>query len=121
MDMRGQQPWKTNRARSLRSRLTAAEINIWRELRDRRLGGFKFTRQMPIGPYFADFACRSQKIVVEIDGATHGTDDEQHYDATRTAVMEAAGYRVFRAHNIEITEALAGVLDSLLILLREHD
>ena len=121
MEMRGQQSWKTNRAQVLRSQLTASEVTMWRELRDRRLDGFKFTRQVPIRAYFADFVCRSQKVVVEIDGATHSTDAEQHCDATRTAFLEAAGYRVFRAHNAEITENLSGVLNSLLVLLRERE
>ncbi|HLQ90197.1 MAG TPA: DUF559 domain-containing protein [Xanthobacteraceae bacterium] len=63
--MRGEQPWRTNRARVLRSRSTLAEDRIWSELRNRRLNGLKFIRQCSIGPYFADFACRDCMIIVD--------------------------------------------------------
>jgi len=69
--MRGAQPWRTNRARVLRSRATSAEDRMWSALRNRRLNGLKFVRQCSIGPYFVDFVCRERKIIVEIDGATH--------------------------------------------------
>ncbi|MCB1509682.1 MAG: DUF559 domain-containing protein, partial [Hyphomicrobiaceae bacterium] len=55
--MRGTQPWRTNRARTLRSATTSAEDLLWQRLRNRQLGGLKFVRQFSIGPYFADFAC----------------------------------------------------------------
>jgi hypothetical protein len=44
---------------------------LWLELKGRKLGGYHFTHQLPIGPYFADFACRSRKLVVEVDGSQH--------------------------------------------------
>ena len=69
--MRGPQPWRTNRARVLRSHSTSAEDRIWSALRNRRLNGLKFVRQYSIGPYFVDFVCRERMIIVEIDGATH--------------------------------------------------
>ena len=55
---------------------THAEASLWRALRGRGLDGLKFVRQEPIGPYFADFVCRDKRLVVEIDGATHSTDEE---------------------------------------------
>jgi very-short-patch-repair endonuclease len=74
------QPWRTNRARVLRSKASSAEERLWTELRARRLNGLKFVRQYPIGPYFVDFACRELKIIVEVDGGTHSTADEQARD-----------------------------------------
>jgi len=112
--MRRAQPWLINRARVLRANGTSAEDCVWQALRNRQLGGFKFVRQLPIGPYFADFACRERRVIFEIDGATHGTDTEIARDAARTEFLVQADFRVFRAHNVEIYENLNGVLDTLL-------
>ena len=90
--MRGPRPWRTNRARVLRSEATPAETKLWQALRGRRLDGFELVRQAPVGPCFADFPCRECGVVVEIDGATHGTDDEIANDAERTSVLQALGY-----------------------------
>ena len=116
--MRRAQPWKTNRARVLRSNATSAEERLWYELRARRLNGLKFVRQCPIGPFFVDFACREFEIIVEIDGGTHSTDDELAKDAARSAYLEGEGYRLFRAHNQEVYDNLDGVLDTLLAFVR---
>ena len=118
--MRSSQPWRTNRARALRANTTAAEDKLWQELKGRRLEGLKFVRQMPIGPCFVDFACREAKIVVEIDGGTHSTDEELARDRGRTRCLESAGYRVFRAHNIEVFEKMDGAIDSLLGFIRKE-
>ena len=115
--MRRAQPWKTNRARVLRSQASLAEERLWTELRARRLNGLKFARQCPIGPFFADFVCRDAKIVVEIDGDTHSTADELTRDAARTAYLERRGFRVFRAHNQEVYDDIDGVLETLLALI----
>src|SRR5687767_14470999 len=64
-------PGSTKRARGLRQGDNQAEALLWLELKRRTLGGFKFTRQLPVGPYFADFACREKWLVVEIDGSQH--------------------------------------------------
>jgi very-short-patch-repair endonuclease len=62
---------KTNFARQLRKNSTAAERKLWRYLRARSLAGFKFMRQQSIGPYVADFVCREQRPVIEVDGGQH--------------------------------------------------
>jgi very-short-patch-repair endonuclease len=72
------------RARARRRHQTEAERRMWRLLRGRRLGDFKFVRQEPIAVYFADFVRREQKLVVETDGATHPSDDELRQDARRS-------------------------------------
>ena len=118
--MRSAQPWRTKRARALRANATAAEDKLWLELKGRRLEGLKFVRQMPIGTYFVDFACREARIVVEIDGGTHRTDEELAADRARTRCLESAGYRVFRAQNIEVFENIDGVVDSLLGFVRKE-
>ena len=84
------------RARTFRKSETTAEKRLWEELRGSRLNGFKFVRHLPIGPYFADFACRSVKLIVEVDGATHGNAHELAYDAKRSLFLNEQGWAVHR-------------------------
>jgi very-short-patch-repair endonuclease len=114
--MRGVQPWKTNRSRVLRSAETSAEAKLWGELRNRQLGGKKFVRQAPVGPYFVDFLCRELKLVVEVDGGTHSTDAEVAADRDREAHLRRLGYRVVRAGNQDVHENLGGVIDELIAI-----
>jgi very-short-patch-repair endonuclease len=104
-------PTTLARARELRSTSTAAESKLWQHLRNRQLNKTKFARQEPIGPYIADFVCRTQKLVIEIDGATHETPDEMVHDAARTAFLVEQGYRVIRFKNEEVFGDLSPVLD----------
>jgi very-short-patch-repair endonuclease len=69
--------------------------------------GTKFRRQHPIGPYFADFACVSKKLVIEIDGHHHA--DQVDADMRRTAVMERQGWRVVRFAANEVVENPEGI------------
>jgi very-short-patch-repair endonuclease len=112
--MRGEQPWRTNRSRGLRSQPISAEAQLWGRLRNRQLGGHKFVRQMPIDPYFVDFVCRERKVIVEVDGGTHSTDSEVTHDAARTRDLESLGYRVFRISNDDVHYNLDCALDALL-------
>ena len=103
------------RARTFRRDPTEAEKRLWGYLRNRRLSGFKFIRQEPIGPFFADFLCRETMLIIEVDGVTHGEDHEIAYDARRTAYLEAQGYRVHRVPNIEVFNNFDGVLNGILL------
>jgi very-short-patch-repair endonuclease len=107
------------RARILRKTDTQAERILWEALRARRLGGHKFVRQLPIGSYFADFACREGKLVVEVDGATHGDADEIAHDEVRSAFLIDQGWRIHRCWNDDVFNNLRGVCDSILLLLAE--
>ena len=109
----------TRRARLLRRAPNEAEKRLWGCLRDRRLNDFKFVRQAQLGPYYADFLCRERKLVVEIDGVTHGEDHQVTYDARRTRYLEGQGYRVLRVWAIEVFTNLDGVLTTILIALEE--
>jgi very-short-patch-repair endonuclease len=100
-------------ARDLRHTETAAEIRLWEKLRGRRLNGFKFVRQLPIGFYVADFACRAEKLIVEVDGDTHSTDREVAYDQKRTAALEAQGWRIVRVNNEDVFKNLNDVCDHI--------
>ncbi|MGL5114725.1 MAG: endonuclease domain-containing protein [Beijerinckiaceae bacterium] len=120
--MRGLRIFETSRARSLRADASRAEAALWTKLRNRQINGYKFSRQVVIGPYFADFCCREHKLVVEIDGATHSTDVELAADKRRSSFLFAEGYRVLRFTNTEVFENRDGVLETIVAKLegREH-
>jgi very-short-patch-repair endonuclease len=82
------------KARELRRDSSKPERICWELLRAHRLDDFKFRRQHPIGPYFADFACPSRRLVIEIDGEHHAC--QAQADARRTAFLEDQGWRVLR-------------------------
>lgn len=86
---------------------------LWSRLRNRQLGQ-KFIRQFPIGPYIVDFACRSARLVIELDGGQHN----ETVDAPRTAIIEAHGYRVIRFWNNDVAENLEGVVEIIVRALR---
>ena len=87
---------RTN-ARRGRSDPTLPEAVFWKFLRDRRLEGLKFRRQLPLGPYIADFACPSIRLIVELDGGIHALRAES--DAARDAWLTANGWTVMRFAN----------------------
>ena len=105
---------KIETARRLRRESTVAEKLLWAQLKNRQLHGFKFVRQEPIGPYFADFVCRQLKLIVEVDGDTHSTGEEIAYDSRRTAYLEQRGCRVIRFWNTEVKDGMDGVLAVLI-------
>jgi len=103
----------------LRQAPNEAEKRLWGFLRDRRLNDCKFVRQAPLGPYFADFLCRERRLIVEVDGVTHGEEHEVTYDARRTRYLESQGYRVLRIWAIEVFTNLDGVLKTILMALED--
>jgi very-short-patch-repair endonuclease len=74
-------------ARTLRRTMTDFEVRLWANLRRNQLGGFHFRRQHTIGPYIADFACLDAKLVIELDGAQHGLEQERARDLHRDAYL----------------------------------
>ncbi|WP_246252212.1 DUF559 domain-containing protein [Mesorhizobium camelthorni] len=91
-----------------------AEAVLWNELKAKRLGGHKFVRQMPLGPYFADFACRGAKLVVELDGSQHA---ESCYDQVRDEFMRGEGYSVLRFWNFDALKQTTVVCETILAAL----
>jgi very-short-patch-repair endonuclease len=106
---------RTATARRLRQAQTLAEKILWKLVRDRRLGGFKFTRQRPIDRYFADFVCEAGKLIVELDGAAH--DGREDYDNQRTETLERLGYKVLRFPNARVLADPGGTADDILAAL----
>jgi very-short-patch-repair endonuclease len=86
-------------ARDMRRAPTRAERNVWSWLRDRRLDGHKFRRQVPVGPYILDFFCAELGLAIELDGAHHGDADMSEYDSRRTVLLRAHGIEVVRMPN----------------------
>jgi very-short-patch-repair endonuclease len=103
-------------AKSLRANLTEPERRLWYRLRANRFG-VKFQRQVVLAPYIADFAARAERLVIELDGDTHG--GREAYDAARTRALEQRGYRVLRFTNADVMTNLDGVLRAILIALGE--
>ncbi len=103
------------RARDLRDNLTDGETILWSRLQRKQLHGYRFQRQLPVGHFIADFACRSAKLIIELDGATHSTAEERDADAKRTAYIEAQGWSVIRFWNADVYDNLDGVLNSILM------
>ena len=95
------------RARQLRSRMTRPEAIMWNALRTLNPRGYHFRRQVPLGPYYADFACHHPRLVIEIDGLSHTS---QEYVAKRDHFMESEGYRVIRVTNDHVLRELSGVM-----------
>ncbi len=112
---------ETRRARSLRRNATSAERILWRRLQNRTLGGFKFVRQAPVGPYIADFLCRQRGLIIEVDGETHSSAAEIARDAKRTEFLEFRGFRVIRFDNAQLYENIEAVIEVILDALHESE
>jgi len=103
-------PATVARARQLRRGMTEAERVLRAGFRD-RLPQARFRSQVPLGPYFADFASHRCRLVVELDGSQHA--DAADYDAARTTYLESLGYKVLRFWNNEVLANLDGVLTAI--------
>jgi len=96
--------------KNLRNSQTEPETVLWERLRDRRFMEYKFYRQYGIGEYIADFYCPKQRLVIEIDGGQHHTDDGRKYDDTRQKYMSSVGIKTIRFSNRDILENIDVVL-----------
>jgi len=94
-------------SRQLRREMADAERKLWSILSERQVGGVKVRRQVPFGPYVADFASHESKIVIEVDGGQHA--ERQEKDGLRTAFLAAEGYQVLRFWNNDVMDNLEGV------------
>ncbi len=100
------------RARAMRHDGAPAEQKLWQCLRGRQLCGFKFRRQQVLGRYIADFFCAEVRLVVELDGESHG--ERQEYDARRTKRLEREGLHVIRFENDDVFSFTDAVLEEIL-------
>jgi very-short-patch-repair endonuclease len=105
------------RARTLRSGMTDAERKLWYAFRDRRFANYKFRRQVPIGPFIADFICYDARVVIEVDGGQHAGSAS---DARRDRWFAANQFLVLRFWNNDVLKNLEGVLTSVLESLHQR-
>lgn len=101
-------------AKSLRSNMTEAEKRLWQALREHRLEGIAFRRQMPIAGYIVDFAAPSHRLVVELDGSQHGEELGLKADRIRDSDLKRLGWTVLRFWNTEVLTGLDGVCRKIL-------
>jgi very-short-patch-repair endonuclease len=104
------------RRRALRADLTPAEAALWRVLRQSSLNGRKFRRQQSIGPYTVDFYCPAEKLIVELEGAAHDSEQSASRDEIRERLLRSQGYIVIRLENRHVMEDP----DAVLAYIRQH-
>ncbi|KQV83726.1 DUF559 domain-containing protein [Rhizobium sp. Root1220] len=97
-------PKTRERAKRLRRDLTKAETAMWSMLRDLRPYGARFRRETPIGPYIADFAWLSARLVVEVDGDSHETAHGREHDLQRDRFLGNQGFKVLRFDNDQVLD-----------------
>jgi very-short-patch-repair endonuclease len=100
-------------ARSLRSNATDAERRLWQGLRRKQVAGFRFRRQVVLDGFIADFACFDARLIIEVDGATHSTDEEIARDIARSAALQALGFESLRFTNEDVYRNLDGALETI--------
>jgi very-short-patch-repair endonuclease len=106
-------------ARAMRHEPTDAEAKLWQLLRNRRLAGFKFRRQIPIGGYVVDFYCHEANLGVELDGGQHNDDEGLKYDRGRTKALERSGVRIVRFWNPDVFRYTDVVLEHIYEMLTD--
>jgi very-short-patch-repair endonuclease len=97
--------------------MSDAERLLWYHLRNRNLGGCKFRRQHPVGPFFADFLCAERKLIIEVDGGQHALNIE--LDNRRSRYLQDQGYQILRFWNNEVLQETEAVLTRILEVLSE--
>jgi very-short-patch-repair endonuclease len=103
-------------ARALRKRLTPQEAKLWVQLR--LLEDFHFRRQVPIGPYIVDFAEKTKRVAIEVDGSQHNQPEGLARDAKRDLYLRNNRYNVLRFWNADIDTNMSGVIDTILLALQ---
>jgi very-short-patch-repair endonuclease len=105
-------------ARALRRNATSAELRLWQALRRKRADGFRFRRQVVLGGFIADFVALDARLVIEVDGATHSTDEEIARDEARSKALAAQGFAILRFTNDDVYRNLDGVIETILAKLK---
>lgn len=100
-------------ARGLRKNMTDAEGHLWKRIRRKQLRGFQFYRQKNIGQYIVDFYCPGAKIIIEIDGGQHYSEEGAQKDKSRDDYLEVLGFKVLRFSDREVFENTDGALEKI--------
>ena len=107
------QPGTRKFAKTLRKNMTDAEYRLWYHLKSRGLDGHHFRKQHPIGPYITDFACANARLIIEVDGGTHTSDEAMAHDKKRTAYLQQEGWHILRFWNDHIFKDIDSVLGEI--------
>ena len=101
-------------SQNLRSTMTDAERKLWSKLRLKQLKGYQFYRQRVIGNYIVDFCSRSLKLVIEVDGSQHYSDEGIAADKIRDQYLQDCGLKILRFNDYEVLTNINGVIESIL-------
>ena len=105
-------------SRNLRNNSTLAEVLLWQQIKGRKIRGYQFSRQKPIGNYIVDFYCSKLKLVIEIDGRSHN--DKFKYDRRRQNFLEKIGLTVLRFDDLDVKKNLSGVIEAIDTWIDKH-
>ena len=99
--------------------MTPAEIKLWQKIRRKQLKGIRFYRQRPIGNYIVDFCSFSPRLIIEVDGDTHYTDEAKQRDMKRDRFFQSMGFKILRFTNKDIIQNIDGVIETITKILDE--
>lgn len=99
----------------MRRVMTEAELKLWNELRAHRLMGMSFRRQVPIGPYIADFACSAHSLIVEVDGSQHADAEHLPHDEARSVYLKTSDWTILRFWNDDVIRDIDNVYQHIVI------
>jgi very-short-patch-repair endonuclease len=103
----------TQRSRELRTQASEAEQKLWRYLRRKTVHSYRFRRQFPLGPYFADFCCFPVRLIIEVDGNQHTEAMQAVHDARRTAWLNRNSFHVIRFAASDVMTSIGNVLEEI--------
>ena len=107
------------RAKVLRKTMTHEEVKLWLQLKHLNRAGYHFRRQAPVDNYILDFVEFGEKLIIEVDGSQHNEIAHQIRDTARDEYFKKSGFRILRFWNIDINQAMDGVMDKILGVLKE--
>ena len=112
-------PRRRAQSKQLRRDASPAERKLWRAMRESLvLEGTHLRRQVPIGNYIADFCVQRCKLIIEVDGEQHATDEARVHDAKRDAFLRAAGYCVLRFSTRDVALEMGSILETIATAIR---
>ena len=100
-------------SRQLRKNMTDAERHLWAKIRMKQLKGYQFYRQKPIGDYIVDFFCPKARLVIEVDGSQHFSEEMTEHDRLRDNYLTGLGLRVLRFANTDVLTHTESVIESI--------
>ena len=107
-------------ANKLRKQMTKSEACLWKyALKARKMKGYQFRRQRPVLNYIADFMCKELKLIIELDGITHNSEEAAAKDDRRTEALERIGFKVIRFRDEEVLRNMRGVIQKIEMVIKE--